>query len=474
MGDPRGFIEIKRKDAPYRSRDERLRDYKEVARQLSYSDLNKQAARCMDCGTPFCHAYGCPTFNLVPEFNDFAFHGNWQQALEILVSANNFPEFTGRICPAPCEAACVAGLNGDPVTIRQIELAIIEKGFESGLISSEPPSVRLDKKVAVIGSGPAGLTVADSLNRAGYRVTVFDNANYPGGILTYGIPDFKLEKWVVERRIKLMAAQGITFETGVEIGEDISCHYLKKRFDAICLACGARKPRDLPVPGRNLNGIHFAMDYLSQQNKRNRGEYVDLSDEIIARDKKVVVIGGGDTGSDCLGTALRQGVRRVSQLEIVPKPSVKRSDNTPWPMWPVLLRQTHAHKEGGDLFWSIMTKEFLGEKGTVKKVRCAEVEWVVSDANRPPVPVEKAGTEFEMEADLVILAMGFLGPDKSNLVTELGVELDSQGNVKADHHGMTNLDGIFVAGDMAMGQSLIVRAIADGRKTAMGIKAYLH
>lgn len=474
MGDPRGFIEIKRKDAPYRSRDERLRDYKEVARQLSYSDLNKQAARCMDCGTPFCHAYGCPILNLVPEFNDFAFHGNWQQALEILVSANNFPEFTGRICPAPCEAACVAGLNGDPVTIRQIELAIIEKGFESGLISSEPPSVRLDKKVAVIGSGPAGLTVADSLNRAGYRVTVFDNANYPGGILTYGIPDFKLEKWVVERRIKLMAAQGITFETGVEIGEDISCHYLKKRFDAICLACGARKPRDLPVPGRNLNGIHFAMDYLSQQNKRNRGEYVDLSDDIIARDKKVVVIGGGDTGSDCLGTALRQGARRVSQLEIVPKPSVKRSDNTPWPMWPVLLRQTHAHKEGGDLFWSIMTKEFLGEKGAVKKVRCAEVEWVVSDANRPPVPVEKAGTEFEMEAEMVILAMGFLGPDKSNLVTELGVELDSQGNVKADHHGMTNLDGIFVAGDMAMGQSLIVRAIADGRKTALGIKAYLH
>ena len=474
MGDPRGFIEIKRKDAPYRSRDERLRDYKAVERQLSYSDLNKQAARCMDCGTPFCHAYGCPIFNLVPEFNDFAFHGNWQQALEVLVSANNFPEFTGRICPAPCEAACVSGLNGDPVTIRQIELAIIEKGFESGFISPEPPSVRLDKKVAVIGSGPAGLTVADSLNRAGYRVTVFDNANYPGGILTYGIPDFKLEKWVVERRIKLMAAQGITFETGVEIGEDISCHYLKKRFDAICLACGAREPRDLSVPGRDLNGIHFAMDYLSQQNKRNRGEYVDLSDEIIARDKKVVVIGGGDTGSDCLGTALRQGAGRVSQLEIVSKPPERRSDNTPWPMWPVQLRQTHAHKEGGDLFWSVMTKEFVDENRVVKKVRCAEVEWVISDANRPPVPVEKSGTEFEIEADLVILAMGFLGPEKSNLVTELGVELDSKGNVKANHHGMTNLDGIFVAGDMATGQSLIVRAIADGRKTALGIKAYLH
>ena len=473
MGDPRGFIEIKRKDAPYRSRDERLGDYKAVERQLSYSDLNKQAARCMDCGTPFCHAYGCPIFNLVPEFNDFAFRGNWQQALEILVSANNFPEFTGRICPAPCEAACVSGLNGDPVTIRQIELAIIEKGFESGLISPEPPFVRLDKKVAVIGSGPAGLTVADSLNRAGYRVTVYDNANYPGGILNYGIPDFKLEKWVVERRIKLMAAQGVTFETGVEIGEDISCRYLKKRFDAICLACGAREPRDLPVPGRDLNDIHFAMDYLSQQNKRNRGEYVDPSDEIIARDKKVVVIGGGDTGSDCLGTALRQGARRVSQLEIVPKPPVKRSDNTPWPMWPVLLRQTHAHKEGGDLFWSIMTKGFLGEKGMVKKVRCAEVEWVVSDANRPLVPVEKAGTEFEIEADLVILAMGFLGPEKSNLVAELGVHLDGQGNVKADDHGVADLDGIFVAGDMAMGQSLVVRAIADGRKTALGIKTYL-
>jgi len=474
MGDPRGFIEIKRKDAPYRSRDERLRDYKAVEHQLSYSDLNKQAARCMDCGTPFCHAYGCPIFNLVPEFNDFAFRGNWQQALEILVSANNFPEFTGRVCPAPCEAACVSALNSDPVTIRQIELAIIEKGFESGLISSEPPSIRLDKKVAVIGSGPAGLTIADSLNRAGYRVTVFENANYPGGILTYGIPDFKLEKWVVERRIKLMAAQGITFETGVKIGDDISCHYLKKRFDAICLACGARKPRDLPVPGRDLNGIYFAMDYLSQQNKRNRDEYVGPSDEIIARDKKVVVIGGGDTGSDCLGTALRQGAIRVSQLEIVPKPPVKRSDNTPWPMWPVLLRQTHAHKEGGDLFWSIMTKEFLGEKGVVKKIRCAEVEWVVSDVNRPPVPIEKASTEFEIEADLVILAMGFLGPEESNLVAELSVELDGRGNVKADDHGMTNLDGIFVAGDMAMGQSLVVRAIADGRKTALGIKTYLR
>jgi len=428
----------------------------------------------MDCGTPFCHAYGCPISNLVPEFNDFAFRGNWQQALEILVSANNFPEFTGRVCPAPCEAACVSALNSDPVTIRQIELAIIEKGFESGLISSEPPSIRLDKKVAVIGSGPAGLTIADSLNRAGYRVTVFENANYPGGILTYGIPDFKLEKWVVERRIKLMAAQGITFETGVKIGDDISCHYLKKRFDAICLACGARKPRDLPVPGRDLNGIYFAMDYLSQQNKRNRDEYVGPSDEIIARDKKVVVIGGGDTGSDCLGTALRQGAIRVSQLEIVPKPPVKRSDNTPWPMWPVLLRQTHAHKEGGDLFWSIMTKEFLGEKGVVKKIRCAEVEWVVSDVNRPPVPIEKASTEFEIEADLVILAMGFLGPEESNLVAELSVELDGRGNVKADDHGMTNLDGIFVAGDMAMGQSLVVRAIADGRKTALGIKTYLR
>ena len=474
MGDPRGFIEIKRKDAPYRSRDERLRDYKAVEYQLSYSDLNKQASRCMDCGTPFCHAYGCPIFNLVPEFNDFAFRGNWQQALEILVSANNFPEFTGRVCPAPCEAACVSGLNSDPVTIRQIELAIIEKGFESGLISPEPPSIRLDKKVAVIGSGPAGLTIADSLNRAGYRVTVFENANYPGGILTYGIPDFKLEKWVVERRIKLMAAQGITFETGVKIGDDISCHYLKKRFDAICLACGAREPRDLSVPGRDLNGIYFAMDYLSQQNKRNRDEYVGPSDEIIARDKKVVVIGGGDTGSDCLGTALRQGAIRVSQLEIVPKPPVKRSDNTPWPMWPVLLRQTHAHKEGGDLFWSIMTKEFLGEKGVVKKIRCAEVEWVVSDVNCPPVPIEKASTEFEIEADLVILAMGFLGPEESNLVTELGVELDSKGNVKANDHGMTNLDGIFVAGDMAMGQSLVVGAIADGRKTALGIKTYLR
>ncbi len=466
-------MEYKRKDPGYRPREERIRDYRAVERLLSYDDIHQQAARCMDCGTPFCHAYGCPVANVIPEFNYFVCRGNWREALNILLSANNFPEFTGRVCPAPCEAACVSGINGDPVTIRQIELAVIERGFENGYVRARLAGKRYDERVAIIGSGPAGLAVADTLNRAGYRITVYDDASYPGGILRYGIPDFKLEKWAVDRRISLMEEEGVVFETGVTVGDDISSRYLKRHFDAVCLACGAREPRDLNVPGRDLKGIYFAMDYLTQQNKRVSGETIGSSEAITAEGKKVVVIGGGDTGSDCLGTALRQGAKKVYQLEILPKPPVNRSESTPWPMWPVMLRETHAHEEGGELLWSVMTKEFSGEKGILKKLLCAEVEWVAAEEGKPPVPVEKAGTDFEVETDMILLAMGFVGPGKNRFIDELGIELDSKGNVRADAKHMTNKEGLFVAGDMTSGQSLAVRAIGDGRKAARGIAAYL-
>jgi glutamate synthase (NADPH/NADH) small chain len=428
----------------------------------------------MDCGTPFCHAYGCPLYNVVPEFNDFAYRGKWRLALEILLSTNNFPEFTGRVCPAPCEAACVSGIHDDPVTIRQIELAIIEKGFESDFFPSRRPGPRSDKRIAVIGSGPAGLAVADTLNRSGLGVTLYESDAEAGGILRYGIPDFKLEKWVVDRRIRLMEEEGVIFETGVMVGEDISYPYLARLFDAICLCCGAREPRDLPAPGRDLKGIYFAMDYLMQQNKRIAGERVDTSGEISGRGKTVVVLGGGDTGSDCVGTALRQGAEKVYQFEILPKPPAQRAESTPWPMWPNILRQTHAHLEGGDLRWSVMTKEFSGEDGILRKLHGAEVEWQTQEEDSLPVPVEKEGTEFEVEADLVLLAMGFVGPARNRIVEDLGIALDPNGNVIADEKHMTSVPGVFVSGDMTLGQSLVVKAIADGRKAAKWMKEYVN
>jgi glutamate synthase (NADPH/NADH) small chain len=390
-----------------------------------------------------------------------------------LLSTNNFPEFTGRICPAPCETACVAGINVDPVMIRHIELSVIEKGFESSFLQTDPPKLRSDKRVAVVGSGPAGLAAADTLNRAGYQVIVFDEARYPGGILRYGIPDFKLEKWVVERRIRLMEAQGVRFEMGVRVGTDISYRYLKDRFQAVCLACGAREPRDLEVPGREYSGIHMAMEYLTGQNKRVQGEALDPLDEIEAKGKNVLVIGGGDTGSDCLGTALRQGAKQVYQFEILPKPPQKRSPSTPWPEWPVMLRESHAHKEGGALYWSVMTRAFGGEEGRVKKVKAVEVEWKPYKEGGPPVPAEKPGTEFELEVDLVLLAMGFLGPEKSGTTEILDFEKDSRSNIIGNDENMTNIPGVFVAGDMRQGQSLVVRAIDDGRKAARGIMKWL-
>jgi glutamate synthase (NADPH/NADH) small chain len=474
MGKPTGFMEYARKEPGYRPKADRLRDYRAVELPVEEKELIIQAARCMDCGIPFCHAYGCPVANVIPEFNDLLYRGHWQSALDILLSTNNFPEFTGRVCPAPCEAACVAGINQEPVTIRQIELALIEKGFKEGYLRPAPPAVYRQAKVAVIGSGPAGLAVADSLNKAGYPVTVFDEAPQPGGILRYGIPEFKLEKWVVDRRIRLMQTEGVVFETGVKVGDDISYRYLRSRYDAICLACGARGPRDLPIPGRDYTGICFAMDFLTQQNRRLEGDSLQPSMEITAAGKAVVIIGGGDTGSDCLGTALRQGARQVTQLEILPEPPPQRADTTPWPMWPLVLRDTHAHKEGGFRRWAVTAKAFYGENRVVKKVSCVEIEWQPDPAGQGYMPVEKPGSEFEIEADLVILAMGFVGPGPSKLIDEIGIQLDARGNVKADHNQMTSVKGVFVAGDMTTGQSLVVRAIADGRKTAGKIKAYLE
>jgi len=473
MANLRSYIEYKRKDPGYRPKEERVKDFRDVELRLSDEELKIQAARCINCGTPFCHSYGCPVSNVCPEFNDYVYRGNWREALNILLSENNFPEFTGRICPALCEPACVAGINQEPVTIRQIELAIIEKGFESGYIGSERAAVRLEDRVAVIGSGPAGLTVADCLNKAGYRVTVYDNAKNPGGILRYGIPDFKLEKWVVERRIKLMENQGVVFEMGISVGEDISYRYLTKRFDAICLACGARQPRDLSIPGRDLNGIFFAMDYLTQQNKRVSKEISISSKEISAAGKTVVVMGGGDTGSDCLGTALRQSAKKIYQFEILPKPPINRSALTPWPLWPIQLRQTHAHDEGGEQRWSVMTKKFVGDNNIIKKLRCVEVEWKSKAKGGPLVPIEKDGTDFEVEADLVLLAMGFSGPEKNRIFEDMGILFDQRGNIKSDEKKMTNVDGVFVAGDITLGQSLVVRAIADGQRAARGIMMYL-
>lgn len=471
MGKPKGFIEIPRQEAEYRPVKERLRDFNEVEIRLSDEQTRQQAARCMDCGVPFCHGCGCPLANVIPEMNDLIYNGHWQEALKILLSTSNFPEITGRICPALCETSCTIGINGNPVAVRQLELWLVEKGFKEGVLKPMPPAARTGRKIAVVGSGPAGLAVADILNKKGHSVTVFEKEKYAGGLLRYGIPDFKLSKAVVQRRIDFMAAEGVVFETGVEIGKEIAGSYLKSRFDAVCLCNGAKVPRDLQVPGRELDGIHFAMDYLHQQNCRVAGEPVKGT-EILANGRKVVVIGGGDTGSDCVGTALRQGAKSVTQLEIMPQPPEDRHDSTPWPQWPYQLRTSSSHKEGCERMWNVVTKSFSGS-GNVKRLNLIKVEWEADALGRPAKMKELPGSEFSLDADLILLAMGFTGPQKFGALEQFGVKLDARGNVAADPSGQTSEPGIFAAGDVAAGPSLVVRAIAAGRTVAAAVDAFL-
>lgn len=472
MGKPRGFLDIKFKGAKYRSVDERLKDFNEVEVLLTDDEIHQQASRCMDCGIPFCHGSGCPLGNLIPEFNDYVYRGHWKLALGVLLSTNDFPEFTGRVCPALCEASCTAGLHGDPVSIRQIEISLIEKGFREQFIKPSEPEKRTNKRVAVIGSGPAGLTVANQLNKMGHFVTVFEKDQYAGGLLRYGIPDFKLEKRIVQRRIDLMTKEGVKFETGVCIGQDITASFLIKKFDAVCIACGAREPRDLNVPGRNLKNIHFAMDFLAQQNKILGNE--KLSNPIItAENKRVVVIGGGDTGSDCVGTSNRQRAASVAQIEILPKPPESRSDKTPWPQWPYQVRTSSSHKEGCSRSWDILTKSFSGIDGKVAKINAVKVSWETSAGGFPVNMKEIPGSEFSIDADLVFLSMGFTGPSDIDAFKQFNLKFDTRTNIKTDDNFCVGHEKVFATGDVVSGASLVVRAMKKGRDVAIKINEYL-
>ncbi|MBU0571925.1 MAG: glutamate synthase subunit beta [Candidatus Omnitrophica bacterium] len=473
MGDVRGFLEVERKTSGYRPVSERVKDHKDVTVPLSDEDSRKQASRCMDCGTPFCH-WGCPVGNYIPEWNDLMWRGQWGKAFQLLSAANNFPEITGRVCPAICEYACVLGINDDPVTVKENELALVEYAFSNGLIKPCPPEARTGKTVAVIGSGPAGLACADELNKAGHQVTVFEKDDKPGGILRYGIPDFKLEKWVIDRRVEIMKEEGIKFITLVEVGKDYETKKLIEQYDSICLTGGSRVPRDIKIEGRDLRGIHFAMDYLTQENRRVSGETMEKGKIITASGKKVVVIGGGDTGSDCVGMANRQRAHRIVQIEVLPKPAEERTEQCPWPAYPHIFKTTSSHEEGCERKWSVLTKKFIGENGKIKKLSCVKIEFENVPGNKRPVMKEISGSTFEIEADLILFAVGFVHPQHQGLLKDAGVALDDQGNVEVDADFMTSVDKVFSAGDMRNGQSLVVRAIADGRCAARKIDKYLN
>jgi glutamate synthase (NADPH/NADH) small chain len=471
MGKVTGFLEIKRELAPRRPVEERIQDWRQVYRDPEDQLVQDQGARCMDCGIPFCHT-GCPLGNIIPDWNDLVYRNRWQEAIAVLHKTNNFPEFTGWVCPAPCEAACVLGINDNPVTIKQIELSVISHAFREGWIKPEPPKVRTGKRVAVIGSGPAGLACAAQLNKVGHTVTVFERADRIGGLLTYGIPDFKVEKWIVNRRLDLMSEEGVLFKTNANVGLNVSVDELRKEFDALVLAGGATQARDLPVPGRELEGIHFAMDYLPQQNRRVAGEKIE-GKEISARGKHVIILGGGDTGSDCHGTAIRQGAMEVHSWELLPKPPAERTQSMPWPYWPMILRTSSSHEEGGLRDWSINTKRFSGSNGRVEKLHAVRLEFSEPDATGRRQMNEVPGSEFEVRADLVLLALGFIGPEKKGMIEQLGVKLDQRGNVAVDQDYMTSIPSIFAAGDMRRGQSLVVWAITEGRQCARGVDKYL-
>ena len=466
MGKATGFIEIGRVKPPARPVEERVGDFRHVYYAYPADELTRQASRCMDCGIPFCHQ-GCPLGNLIPDWNDLVYRDNWRTAIDRLHQTNNFPEFTGLLCPAPCEGSCVLGINKDPVTIKSIELSIVDRAFDEGWIVPRPPASRTWKKVAIIGSGPAGLAAAAQLNSAGHTVTVFEKSDRVGGLLRYGIPEFKLEKRVLNRRLELLSAEGVVFRTRVNVGEDVSAQDLRREFDAVVLAGGAGQPRDLNVPGRDLKGVHFAMDYLTQQNRTCEGDEIPW---ITASGKHVIIIGGGDTGADCLGTAHRQGAASVTQLELLPTPPEQRAADNPWPLWPNIFRTSSTHEEGGERVYSVETTAFGGDQRvSVLKGRRVERTNTNGRVNFEPV----AGSEFEMKADLVLLAMGFVGPEKSKLLNDLDVKLTERGNVWRDERWMTSVAGVFAAGDMQRGQSLIVWAIDDGRRAAASVDRYL-
>jgi glutamate synthase (NADPH) small chain len=470
VGKATGFVEFSRVKPPARPISVRVGDYHHVYAAYPSDELNRQAARCMDCGVPFCHQ-GCPLGNLIPDWNDLVYRDSWRAAVDRLHLTNNFPEFTGLLCPAPCEGSCVLGISNEAVAIKSIELAIVDRAFDEGWIVPEPPPMRTWKKVAVIGSGPAGLAAAAQLNRAGHSVTVFEKADRIGGLLRYGIPEFKLEKRVLDRRLDLLSAEGVVFRAGIQAGEDVRADDLRRDYDAIVLAGGAACARDLQVPGRELEGIHFAMDFLSQQNRRCQGDTFDDGQTVTASGKHVIIIGGGDTGADCLGTVHRQGAASVSQLELLQTPPSSRTTDNPWPQWPNIFRTSSAHEEGGDRHYSVATTAFSGSNGRVRTLHGHRVNRVMRDgrASFDPVP----DSEFELRADLVLLAMGFVGPQKNRLLDDLGVRFTDRGTVWRDDRWMTNVPAVFVAGDMQRGQSLIVWAIDDGRRAASAVDAYL-
>jgi glutamate synthase (NADPH) small chain len=473
MGKPTGFMEFNRELPAKRPVQERRKDYKEFVIQYEPEQLNHQAARCMNCGIPFCH-HGCPLGNVIPEFNDAIYRKAWQDAYDILVTTNNFPEFTGRICPAPCESSCVLGINQPPVAIEEIEKHIIEIAFEKGFVVAKQPNIRTGKKVAIVGSGPAGLAAAAQLNSAGHTVTVFERDDAPGGLLRYGIPDFKLEKWIIDRRINILEQEGITFRCNVNVGVDVRINELMRDFHVIVLSGGSTIPRDLPVPGRDLKGIYFAMDFLKQQNKRVREVPVGAED-IFATAKNVIVIGGGDTGSDCVGTSNRHGAKSVTQFELLPQPPKERTTYMPWPTYPMVLKTTSSHEEGCERQWAMATKEFIGdENGNLKALKIAQLEWKLTDDGRPARFVEVPGSEQIIPCELALLAMGFLHAQHDGLINELEVELDDRGNVKAgEKNYQTNIEKIFTAGDMRRGQSLVVWAISEGRECARKVDEFL-
>ena len=472
MGKPTGFKEFGRSTPTRQPVEDRLQNFHEFYTEWNDKEAQEQGSRCMNCAVPFCMS-GCPLGNLIPDFNDLVYKNQWEGALKELHSTNNFPEFTGRICPAPCEASCVLNINQDPVTIEYIEKAISDKGWQEGWIKPEPPKVRSGKKVAIVGSGPAGLAAAQQLNRTGHHVTVYERSHRVGGLLALGIPDFKLEKYVIDRRIDQMEKEGVVFITNIEIGIDVPASILADDFDVLLLTGGSTIPRNLEIPGRELKGVHFAMEFLTQQNNVNAGLPVAEKERIVTTEKKVVILGGGDTGSDCLGTSHRQGASQVHQLELLPEPPEERGENDRWPNWPMIIRTSSSHEEGGLRDYNILTKKFTGENGVLKKLHGVRLEWGEPDENGRPQMIEVGGSEFEIETDYVFLALGFLHPQHEGTVKELGLDLDPRGNVKTDSNKMTNTPGVFAAGDMSRGQSLVVWALAEGREAARGIDEYL-